>query len=430
MWRPECHGSLPNGDPGRVTAAGYQCSSIDGGGVHTNSGVPNHGFALLVDGGTYNGQTITGIGLTKAAHIYWQAQRNYQGPTTDFADHADALAASCTDLIGAPLYELKTMATGWGATTPAITPTDCAQVDKVALAVQFRTAPNCTFTPMFNPNTPALCTTAGESPQNWLFQDFEAGMPGWTTQQTPVHPSTWADRPWTVVTGAPDGRPGSVVFGPDPVVGDCSNDLENGVTSLLSPVISIPANATAPVRMAWDHFVSMELDYDGGNLKASVNGGAFTLVPASAFTFNEYNKNLATSNNDNPMAGQAAWTGGDGGAVSSQWGQSQIDLSQDRRGSRRYGTVRGISAQTAVMGGTVGTWMMCASTRARRVPRPARWRVWASARRTRQPSGSSGPRSAARRSTRSGPRSTNPTSTRPVRRAPTPRPMPAPPRPR
>ena len=68
--------------------------------MHTNSGVPNHGYALLVDGGTYNGQTVSGIGLDKAAHIYWRAQSVYQTPTTNFADHADALEASCTDLIG------------------------------------------------------------------------------------------------------------------------------------------------------------------------------------------------------------------------------------------------------------------------------------------------------------------------------------------
>ncbi len=324
MWRPECYG-----DPGGVTSANYQCDSSDGGGVHTNSGVPNHGFALTVDGGTYNSQTVTGLGLTKAAHLYWHAQRFYQTNTTDFSDHADALAVSCQDLKGQPLYDLKTTGpANWGATTPAITQSDCDQLPKVALAIGLRAAPTCSFTPMFNPNAPALCTNAGDSPQNYLFQNFEAGMTGWTTQQTPVNPATWNDRPWHVVASAPDGHPGAVVFGPDPVVGDCSNDLENGVTSLLSPVITIPASATAPVKMAWDHLVSIEIDYDGGNLKASVNGGAFTLVPASAFTFNPYNSSLVSSGNDNPMAGQAAWTGGDGGAVTSKWGQSQLDLSK------------------------------------------------------------------------------------------------------
>ena len=41
----------------------------DAGGVHSNSGVPNHGYALLVDGGTFNGQSVPGIGLDKAAAI-------------------------------------------------------------------------------------------------------------------------------------------------------------------------------------------------------------------------------------------------------------------------------------------------------------------------------------------------------------------------
>ena len=54
----------------------------DGGGVHSNSGVPNHGYALLVDGGTYNGVTVTGIGLTKAAHIYYRAMHDYQTPVS------------------------------------------------------------------------------------------------------------------------------------------------------------------------------------------------------------------------------------------------------------------------------------------------------------------------------------------------------------
>jgi Zn-dependent metalloprotease len=40
------------------------------GGVHTNSGVPNHAFALAVDGGSYNGRTVAGVGITKAAHIW------------------------------------------------------------------------------------------------------------------------------------------------------------------------------------------------------------------------------------------------------------------------------------------------------------------------------------------------------------------------
>ena len=50
MWNPTCLG-----DPGKVTDVEYKCSADDSGGVHGNSGVVNHGYALLVDGGTFNG---------------------------------------------------------------------------------------------------------------------------------------------------------------------------------------------------------------------------------------------------------------------------------------------------------------------------------------------------------------------------------------
>ena len=50
MWTPTCLGA-----PGKVTDREYGCGFGDNGGVHQNSGVPNHMFVLLVDGATYNG---------------------------------------------------------------------------------------------------------------------------------------------------------------------------------------------------------------------------------------------------------------------------------------------------------------------------------------------------------------------------------------
>ena len=41
LWSPVCYG-----DPGKVTDNEYFCSTADSGGVHSNSGVPNHAFAL------------------------------------------------------------------------------------------------------------------------------------------------------------------------------------------------------------------------------------------------------------------------------------------------------------------------------------------------------------------------------------------------
>jgi hypothetical protein len=78
--------------------------------------------------------------------------------------------------------------------------------------------------------------------------------------------------------------------------------------------------------------VSTEKDYDGGNLKISVNDGPFELVAGSSFRFNPYNLTLIESdgglgsNNTNPMAGEPAFSGTEGGTSTGAWGQSQVDL--------------------------------------------------------------------------------------------------------
>ena len=99
------------------------------------------------------------------------------------------------------------------------------------------------------------------------------------------------------------------------------------MTYIESPAISIPAGASP--QLAFDHWVATEAGWDGGNVKMSVNGGAFNLVSSVRFDFNAYNSTLNTAGqgNDNPLAGEAAFTGTDGGSVGGTWGQSQVDLS-------------------------------------------------------------------------------------------------------
>lgn len=134
MWNPPC-----TGHPGKVSDRElYVCDPAnDEGGVHANAGVPNHAFALMVDGGTYNGHSVGGIGLTKAAHIYFRAMGVYQVSDTDFADHADAIEQSCDDLLGA---DLRDPATGASSGQP-ITADDCAQVASSMLTVEMRMPP-------------------------------------------------------------------------------------------------------------------------------------------------------------------------------------------------------------------------------------------------------------------------------------------------
>ncbi len=89
------------GDPDSTTSTNMYCGTADSGGVHTNSGVPNKAFALMVDGGTFNGFTIAGIGIDKAVQIEYRANTRYLSSAAKFLDDYNALNQSCIDLYGA-----------------------------------------------------------------------------------------------------------------------------------------------------------------------------------------------------------------------------------------------------------------------------------------------------------------------------------------
>jgi cysteine-rich repeat protein len=324
LWSPVCYG-----DPGKVTDNEYFCGTADSGGVHSNSGVPNHAFALMVDGGNYNGETITGIGLTKAAHIHWAAQ-NMLTPASNFLDQADALEAACTSLTGVNLAALSTSSTNAGSSGEIISAANCAAVAQIIAAVEFRTVPTqCDFQPLLQPDAPLLCEAQG-SVQTIAFEDFEGGaLPaGWTVSRHGVANPGTADTPdWDVVGSLPGGANGAfAAFVADLVIGDCAADDETAGLSLDSPAIVLPVGEVPHV--AFDHWVATEFGWDGGNVKVSVNGGAYVLVTGGAYSFNPYNSalNSAAAGNTNPLGGEEAFTGTDAGKVGGSWGQSQVNL--------------------------------------------------------------------------------------------------------
>ena len=83
------------GDPDKMTSALYAADPDDypfgdNGGVHTNSGVNNKAAYLIADGEPFNGQTVTGIGIDKAARVYYDARRLLTSGS-DYADLYNAL---------------------------------------------------------------------------------------------------------------------------------------------------------------------------------------------------------------------------------------------------------------------------------------------------------------------------------------------------
>lgn len=332
MWNPTCYG-----DPGKVSDAEYQCDPADHGGVHGNSGVPNHAYALLVDGGTYNGKTVNGLGLDKAAAIYYRSLTAYLTSTSDFVDQADALEASCADLTGKPIKKLTLEP---GATAPAATPitaTDCAQVAAVNTAVEFRTDPTsqCKWTPMFDPNTPSVCGDGFSTVDVWS-EDFSDGLAGWTPSSD-VEFTGGIHAAWAASSSAPGHHAGGVAYGPAPEQGSCTNGAGDfsSVDWIASPAVTIPSAGASP-RLSFDHYVATEGGFDGGLVQFRTSGGAWTTVPTAAYVFNgpqpfELSYRFK-GDNTNPLSGLAqevdGFTGTDPGAARGSWGTSIIDLSK------------------------------------------------------------------------------------------------------
>lgn len=120
------------GDPDRIGSPLYYCGSGDNGGVHTNSGVPNKNYALLVDGGSFNGRDITAIGLTKASAIHYTSLVNILGPNSTMRDHLVGLWLSCRMLEGTDLPDPVT----GQPSGEVIDADDCRQVIMAGLAVE------------------------------------------------------------------------------------------------------------------------------------------------------------------------------------------------------------------------------------------------------------------------------------------------------
>ena len=112
--------------------------------------------------------------------------------------------------------------------------------------------------------------------------------------------------------------------------GSCNGDADDysSRVGVATPQLTVPAGVLP--RLSFDHYVASEVEFDGGNVKYSINGGAYEQVPDEAWLYNAPGGHLETAagGNTNPMAGETAFTGTDGGQPTGSWGTSVIDLAE------------------------------------------------------------------------------------------------------
>jgi len=111
-------------DPQPANMSNYVNTSSDNGGVHINSGIPNHAFYLVAT-------EIGGNAWEKAGNIWYVTLRDKLKATSNFQDCATLTYQTAADLYGAGSLEQQAVQKGWagvgidatgGSPTPTPTP--------------------------------------------------------------------------------------------------------------------------------------------------------------------------------------------------------------------------------------------------------------------------------------------------------------------
>jgi bacillolysin len=284
--------------PDKMTSLLYYTGTEDNGGVHVNSGVNNKAASLIIEGGTFNNFTITGIGTAKAIAIYYETQANFLLSGSDYLDLHDTLYQACRGLEGTKPYQATTI----------ITASDCRQVRNATLAVEMDKQP----VPDYNSKAPLL------DPGNFALihyrEDWEQGMADWIVSGTG----------WEL-----DGSVYIPQFGKNTYSGIhafYANDKYANANSFLT--MKYDKNIPAKAYMVFYHHYDLEYRKDGGVVEYSTDGGNTWTNASSLIDYNTYDSIITSIDSD--LYGQQAFTGRSNGYISTRLNLNNLQGSNIR----------------------------------------------------------------------------------------------------
>jgi Zn-dependent metalloprotease len=300
-------------DPDKMTSIYYYKGSYDNGGVHWNSGVNNKAVYLMVDGGTFNGRTVNGIGWEKTAAIYYYAQTRLLTSASDFADLQNALDQACTSLTGG---------------TEGITTNDCNQVRNATMAVEMNKFP----IPNFNPDVSYCPTGYDKYPTDLYLDDFENGASNWEFD------FLIGNNRWSIVSSDVDiafATSGDhALFGNDYDTkyeyeqrSDTRAIMANGVKIPTSLMTMLHFNHAFGFEWYFDSATGTSYYIDGAIVEYSTDGGVTWKDAKSLFSDGRnYNGTIYndTSYGYNPLRNRAGFVGDSHGYVSSRYNLSSL----------------------------------------------------------------------------------------------------------
>ncbi|GAB4422141.1 MAG: hypothetical protein Fur0044_20000 [Anaerolineae bacterium] len=263
------------GDPDRMLSANYYCEEGDSGGVHFNSGVNNKAAFLMTDGGSFNGYTVSALGISKVADLYYEVQTHLLTSGSSYNDLYNALVQAGLNL-------------GYSAA-------DRQEIQDALNAVQMNQRPCGDSAP------PPICAT-GQSVNHIFFDNMESPASGRWASAAIVGTNEW----YYPQTANPYGFDATYassgvynLWGYDrPATGDYYIAMTSGVT--------LPANAFLHFKHDWAFEDGTSAIYDGGVMEYSTNNGASWNDAGALFTHNGYNGVIGASSN--PLNGRSAFT--------------------------------------------------------------------------------------------------------------------------
>jgi Zn-dependent metalloprotease len=276
-------------DPDSMTSTFY-CKSgsclNDNGGVHTNSGVNNKAVYLMVNGGTFGGQTVPNLEWPKVLTIYYEAQTNLLTSGSDYLDLYNSLYQACKNKIG----------------FNGITDANCTAVRNATLAVKMNQQP----TTNFNPDATYCPTGTSRVSPDLFYEDFETGTDGWTIGKL-AGSSVWG------LSGA-NARGGLASLWAD-------DSYEKVDAYATTKGITLPAGSKPYLHFS--HFFRFEAVntsyYDGGVLEYSINNGKTWTDASALFSAGKDYAGKLVLGYGNPLQGRSAFAGDSHGFVDSRY---------------------------------------------------------------------------------------------------------------
>ncbi len=284
-------------DPDKMSSSFYSTSGINNGGIHINNGINNKAVYLMTDGGTFNGQIISALGITKVAQLYYEVQTKHLTSGSDYLDLYNALIQACSDLV-------------------VLSSADCTQVQNALLAVEMNQQPLDGFSP-----DASLCPAAATVGSSLFSDDIESGLSNWTfTRDTSLFNKDWVA--WlTRSSGIPYATSGT---------GSLLGESVSSVSDLYAQISVALPDTTDRIFLHFKHVIDLEAVetvarneyFDGAVLEYSTNNGTSWNDAVNLIVDGKNYTGVIDNNYASPLAGRLAFS-----AVSNGFVSTRVNLS-------------------------------------------------------------------------------------------------------